>query len=331
MVWLLFFISAGVIIIAGMNLSKAADIIGEKTGFGQAWAGALLLPLATSLPEISTSLSAVLIGAHDIAIGNVFGSNMFNIAIIGIVDVVHGHGSILRKVQYGHILTASLGVLVTALAALGILVKFNRGVFGVGYDTLLITLIYFYGAILIMRYQRRHFREERAPQAQQYRNEKVGKAVVVFIIAAAAIVFAGTRLAVYGQEIANVTGLGGTFVGSVFIAVTTSLPELVSAITSSVRLKAYDLAVGNVFGANTFNMLILIMSDFVARGRYLLSVASTSHVITAMMAIVLTSIALIGLIYRSDRTILSVGIDGIAIIITYLLGVYLLFSMGIGI
>ncbi len=90
MVWGTFFASAAVIIAAGSQLSKNADIIAEKTGLSGALVGALLLPIVTSLPEIVTSAQSALIDNPDIALGNIFGSNMFNILIIAVVDIAQG-------------------------------------------------------------------------------------------------------------------------------------------------------------------------------------------------------------------------------------------------
>ncbi|MBA7589618.1 hypothetical protein ES708_31705 [subsurface metagenome] len=104
--WLSFLICALIIIFTGTKLTRYGDIIAEKTGLGRMWIGAVLIPLATSLPEITSSSSAALINAPNLAIGNIFGSIMFNLLIIAIADFAHGPGPLLREVTTGQILTA---------------------------------------------------------------------------------------------------------------------------------------------------------------------------------------------------------------------------------
>jgi cation:H+ antiporter len=108
--WLSFLICALIIIFTGTKLIRYGDIISEKTGLGRVWIGATLIPLVTSLPEITSSASAAWINAPNLAIGNIFGSIMFNLLIIAIADFTHGPGPLLKEVTPGQILTAILGI-----------------------------------------------------------------------------------------------------------------------------------------------------------------------------------------------------------------------------
>jgi len=98
--WLLFLICALIIIFTGTKLTRYGDIIAEKTGLGRVWIGAALIPLATSLPELTSSSGAAWINAPNLAIGNIFGSIMFNLLIIAIADFAHGPGPLLREVIF---------------------------------------------------------------------------------------------------------------------------------------------------------------------------------------------------------------------------------------
>ena len=97
MVWLEFLAAAALITFASIQLSKYGDVIGLRTKLGGAFAGTLLLAGATSLPELLTTISAVRTGVPDLAAGNLFGSNMFNIMLLGILDMVHYRRRISRK------------------------------------------------------------------------------------------------------------------------------------------------------------------------------------------------------------------------------------------
>src|SRR5690606_32250342 len=110
MLWLQFFASALAVVVAGVGLVRCSDVIAEKGPLGRMWVGAVLLAGATSLPEVATSISAGWMGFPDIAVGNVYGSNTFNIFILAVADLLEGRGSILRKVSPGHILSAVFGM-----------------------------------------------------------------------------------------------------------------------------------------------------------------------------------------------------------------------------
>lgn len=329
MLWVRFFISAGVIILAAINLSRNADIIAEKTGMGRAWVGALLLPIITSLPEIVTSAQAVIIDNPDIALGNVFGSNMFNIVIIGVVDIVQGSGPVLRFASKGHILTASIGILLLGLSCTSILAGVDVLIPGlrIGIDSLVILLVFLAGLRLITRYERKN--GGGSEDDPQYLDKSLAKAVGVFIAAGALIVLAGRHLAITADELSTATGMGGTFIGSFMVAVTTSLPELVATMTA-VRMGALDLAIGNILGANVMNIFIIVAADLFYRKGTFLSSVSPDNLITGVLAVSLMSIAVIGLIYRSEKSVLNLGYDSVGIIILYLLGAFLVFSSGMG-
>lgn len=231
MVWGTFFASAAVIIAAGSQLSKNADIIAEKTGLSGALVGALLLPIVTSLPEIVTSAQSALIDNPDIALGNIFGSNMFNILIIAVVDIAQGGGPLLRHVKLGHILTAGIGLLLAALAAIFILLQLQANIFGIGLDSITILVVFIFGMRLLIRYDKKEGVQEEIEENYSAKSLKVS--IVIFLVSGILIVTSGRFLAISADEIAQVTGLGGTFVGSFLVAISTSLPELVATFTAA--------------------------------------------------------------------------------------------------
>jgi len=328
--WVQFVVAALIIILAAVKLSKNADIIAEKTGLGRAWVGALLLPIVTSLPEIVTSAQAVMIDNPDIALGNVYGSNMFNIVIIAVVDIVQGRGPVLYYVSKGHILTASIGMLLVGLSCVSILADINIVIpgIGIGLDSLLILLVFLGGLRLITRYERKNGGGN--TEEPQYTQQSLIRAGIVFFVAGVLIVLAGRQLAVTANELSAVTGLGGTFIGSFLVAVTTSLPELVATLTA-VRMGALDLAIGNILGANVMNMFIIVAADVFYRKGAFLSAVSPANLITGMLAISLMAIAVIGMIYRSEKSVFNLGFDSIGIVVLYILGAVLIFSAGMGI
>lgn len=328
--WLHFVVGALLVILAGVVLTKNADVLGRALGLGAGWAGVLILPLATSLPELVSSIRAALIQAPDLAIGNLFGSNLFNITIIAIIDLMQGKGSLFARLKEGHVITASFTIALISIAGLGLLLPFPT--FGggwIGLDTLLLMASYLVAAKLITGYEKRGLHN---PSSDNHGDVNTGyadkpiNALFYFILAAGVILFAGTYLTDASDIIALETGLERTFVGSIFLAVATSLPEVVTTSTAA-RMGKLDMAVGNVFGANMYNMFILAVIDLVYLPGPLLRESSFSHLVTILLCVTLTAFAITGLVNRSKRSIGPFGLDSFVIIFGYLAGVVVLFLM----
>jgi cation:H+ antiporter len=318
------------VILAGTKLSKYGDVIAVRTGLGQALVGGILMAGATSLPELVTSSTASLIGAPDIAIGNVYGSNTFNLMILAVIDLFHGPGPFLLNVQSKHILSALLGILLSAIGVLAILsghlLNNQINFLGIGLGSLAIIFTYIVGVRLVFRYEKKN--QGLAEEEELTDELSLREAIIKFIIASIVIIFAGIKLSQAGDQIATLTGLERTFIGSIFVAAATSLPEMVATV-GAIKINAYDMAVGNVLGSNIFNMTIIIVADLFYRQGPVLTNVSLNHTVTAIIALILSSIVVIGLFYRSKKTFFNIGWDSFAIIFVYLLGVYLLFNLGI--
>ncbi|SDJ82383.1 sodium:calcium antiporter [Natronincola ferrireducens] len=330
--YLLFILSAAMVIISGTKLSEYGDVIASKTKLGHSLVGGILIAAATSLPELVTSVTSAFIDAPNIAIGNVYGSNTFNIMILALIDVLHGQGPLLVKVKMNHILAGMLGVLLSAIGALAILISQIGGldpqIGWVSISSFIIFAIYVYGSILIVRYENKRTKVEAPENIETVDNNSITltRAIIGFGLACTIIIWAGMTLSQLGDTIALETGLGHTFVGTLLIAATTSLPELVTSI-AAIKIGAYDMAVGNVFGSNIFNMLIIVLTDIAYYRGSIFTVAHIDHTITAMAGIVLSCIAVIGLFYRSSRTFFTVGWDSVFILTFYLLSIYLIFVL----
>jgi len=330
LVWIEFLICALLILFFGAKLARYGDKIAEKTGLGGIWVGLLLLAAATSLPELITGIGAVtLVGGGEganLALGAVFGSNMFNLLIIALIDTMYRSGPLLSGVSRGHVLLAALGILLIAFAGGSILLGTEvwDGVIGwVSIYSVVLVLLYLWGSGRIFR------REQRQPEARALRYESTSprRAYLGFAIAALVIVGAGIWLALIGEEIAAGTGWDTTFVGSLFLAATTSLPELVVCIVA-LRIGATDMAIANMLGSNMFNMGIVIAGDdLFYRSGSIFSAASSGHVFSAAIAILMTLIVIAGLVFRSRRkTPLRMSWYSVALIVIYLGGAYALFT-----
>ena len=118
--------------------------------------------------------------------------------------------------------------------------------------------------------------------------------------------------------------MSATFIGTSLVAITTSMPELVTAL-AAVRLGAFDLAVGNLFGSNAFNMAAFFFADAAFREGPLLSAVDPAHALTALWSILLMNVGLMGIMYRVEKRYLLIEPDSMAMIVGYFLGLWLLF------
>lgn len=332
-IWLEFFIMAVLIIITGTYLSRFGDIISDKTVLGHAFIGGVLIAMATSLPEMVTSITSALVGAPDIAVGNAFGSNTFNLMILAFADLLQGKGPLLLRVNYSHVLSGLLGILLSALVVFSLIISHFMNIhisfFGVGIDSIILIITYLLGMRLIFRYDKKNPLDKSEEKEKDPNPDyKLSRAVSGFIVCALIIVFSGARLTIAADQIAAVTGIDESFIGTILVAAATSLPELVATI-SAIKINAYNMAIGNVFGSNIFNMTVIFFADIFYRRGVLLADARIVHIVTAMVGVVMSTIILIGLFYRSRRSFLLMGWDSITAAIFYFVGVYLLFQLGI--
>jgi cation:H+ antiporter len=333
MIWLEFIVCAALIIWAGSSLSKYGDVIAEKTGLGRAWIGAILIAGVTSLPELASGVSAVAwLGAPNLAAGAALGSCLFNLALIAFMDLAYQPGRILSKAQEVHILSGGLGVLLLGLVALGVLVgpTINGiGIAGISVLSLTIVLLYAIGGRMISRLESERLGEvlEKESVANAYSNISARKAYIIFVVNAAAIIVLGVWLSIIGDRLATTTGLSRSFVGNLFLATATSLPEIAASL-AAIRLGAIDLAIGNVLGSNLFNILLFSIYDL-ADGTSNFWVALTNaNAFAAVMTMMMTGVVIISLMYRaSPRTPYRLSWDGLALVAMYLLSIAVLYKL----
>jgi cation:H+ antiporter len=326
--WLGFIICTAVIVYSGTRLSKYGDIIAEKTGLGRVWIGIVLMASVTSLPELVTGISSVTYaGVPDIALGDVLGSCVFNMLIIAVLDARSRIMPISTKAHQGNILAAAFGIFLLSIVAISIFTgKYISPLGWIAPYSLLFIVIYFVAIRLIYSYEKRRIvalMKEKAIELR-YGDISTRTAIKNYSLNAGIVIIAATFLPKIGAGIAETTGLGQTFVGNIFIALSTSLPEVVVSL-AALKIGAVDLAIGNLFGSNIFNIFILAIDDiFFIRGP-MLSFANQNHIISALSAILMTSIIIIGLIYRAERKRIFIAWNSIGLVIVYIVNLMVLY------
>lgn len=316
-----FGLSAAVIIIAGTLLVRFADQISESTKLGRLFVGSIFLAAATSLPELLVDVSAVRSGMPDIAIGDLFGSSIFNLLILAIADLLHkGTSPIFSKASSKHALLGTMSISITSIAGISIFLESKLTSFtlaGIGLGPLSIAIAYILGSRMIY-YDQKEDKDENQIQNHNPKNSILAvKAFGGYLASAIIILVAAPFLAEAAGEIATLSSLGKTFIGTTLVALSTSLPELVSTIVAT-RKGAYDLALGNIFGSNTLNMIVMIPLDIIHKGSLLASI-SPIHIFTCFATILITSVAIIGQLYQVENHKMLIEPDALTIIILVVL------------
>ncbi len=330
LLWLGFIICTSLIVYSGTRLSKYGDIIAEKTGLGRTWIGLVLMATVTSLPELVTGLSSVTYAnVPDIAVGDVMGSCVFNMFIIAFLDAAYRPMPISTKAHYGHVLSAGFGILLICIVAISLF--FGNRILPLGWIgpyTLLIVLVYFIAMKVLFVYEKKQISDFVKEMVMELKYEGISTktAIVNYAFNALIVITAAIFLPKIGEGIAESTGLGQTFVGNIFIALSTSLPEVVVSM-AAVKIGAIDLAIGNLFGSNIFNILILAIDDIFFINGPILSHVSQTHIISALSAIAMSIIAVIGLTYRAEKKPLFLAWDSIGILMVYIINLMLLYMM----
>lgn len=236
---------------------------------------------------------------------------------------------ISAKAHHGHVLSAGFGILLMSIVGMSLFLGNRFLALGwIGPYSLAVFVIYFMAMRLLFVYEKRRISAFVKERIEELKYEKISTntAVVNYGINAVIVIIAVIFLSKIGEGIATATGLGQTFVGNIFIALSTSLPEVVVA-TAAVKIDAIDLAIGNLFGSNIFNIFILALDDIFFVKGHLLSFASSNHIISALSAIAMATIAIIGLTYRTEKKPLLLAWDSIGILLVYVINLMLLYML----
>lgn len=306
LILLQFFFSALVIISAGTFLAKFADKIAEITGWGKMFVGGLLLAIGTSMPELMVDINAVKIGLPNLAAGDLLGSSLFNLLILAILDF--SFPSIFKRTAFSpqnihHSLTAVLCIFLTSIVGVAISSKLETTIFNISIFSWSLLIVYIFGLRLIFL--------EKKQETLQSENESLSLAdqsrqrttlllsFAGYVASAVVILFTSPYLVDSADKMSKLTGLGHTFIGTTLVAIATSLPELASTL-AAFRMGSPDLALGNIFGSNAFNMLLFLPLDFYHPHSIFTSIQSI-HSVTAFCIIGAMSVAIMGQLYRKKE------------------------------
>jgi cation:H+ antiporter len=240
--------------------------------------------------------------------------------------MVHHNQRILRMAARKHAISGSLANFMIIIVVFFLLADIDLSIGWLGLDSLAIMAVYVIAIRLLHTQNRGAPSEHEEDIPDGVPSLKVG--LIGFSIAAAALVVATPVMVTSSAEIAELTGLGTTFIGTVLVALVTSLPELVTTV-AAVKLGADDMAIGNLFGSNLFNMFAFGLSDVFFTGGRFIGIIDPSFAVIGMLGLIMTCLGLIGNLARLERRILFLELDALALILVYFGGMWMLFARGL--
>jgi cation:H+ antiporter len=329
---LVFSLCALVIALAGTRIARVVDQLADRTGIGEATAGALLLGAATSLSGAVLSVSAAWNGHAELATSNALGGIAVQTFFLAIADMVyrranleHAAASVPNMLQSG-LLIALLALIVLAPN----LPDVTLG--GVHPVTPVLVGLYIYG----MRLSQHAWKTPmwRPCVTHETRQDMPDDVVSMpslvrlwseFLALMVVLGLAGLMLEPAATTISARTGLSQTIVGVMLTAVSTSIPELVTSI-AAVRRNALTLAVGGIIGGNAFDTLFVAASDVAYRDGSIYHVMSRDTELWVALTLLMSAFLIMGLIRRERQGPGGIGAESLAILVLYLIGVALLLS-----
>ena len=319
------FIVGGVVTwLAGIVLSRTTDALDERLHLGEALGGVILLAISGSLPELAITVSAVLQGNLDVAAGNLIGGIAIQTMVLVLCDRAVGGDHPLTYLVGSLIpvLEGGLVVVVVAIMLMGTILPESTAIGGVSPASIGIVVSWLIGIFLIDRIRRnqpwevtmpgsrpgrRHRRISHPNAPKPFAKLSTLRIALLFGAASLATLVAGVALETSGSLIADRAGINGVVFGATFLAAASALPEISTGI-EAVRLGDNELAIGDIFGGNAFQLCLFVLADFLA-GRPLLPAAGRENAWLGALGIVLTGIYISAIIVRGERRHAGLGTE----------------------
>ncbi len=332
-------IAGAIVVLIAIRLTKLADRFADEWKLGQAFVGMLLLATVTSLPEVVAGATASAIGAVDMAFAAVYGSCSFNVVIIVIMNVALADGSVLRNARRTQLLNSSFGIvmIVFSISAIAMVQKFagspviQQTIEIVSSLSIIVTYIWFMS--LSQRFENRGSATVDLKEASP---RPMGVVVALIVVSVMTVMSAwwltqtGDVLSEHHIECLG-RSLGKTAIGICFLAVATSLPEIATSLTA-VKINNLDMALGNIFGSNMFNMLVvpvIKVSTFATGDPLSMSgdnFSANLNILAGLFAVMMMSIAVAGIAYRTTRKVMGLGVDSVVLLLVYVAGMAILLT-----
>lgn len=321
LVWSKFLFLLFLIFIFGNKVTKNADIIAEKKGWGRAFMGVVFISMITSFPELFAGISAAsIVDSPDISIGEIVGSCIFNFLIIGIIELFFRRNKIFENKIKKDQLPLIFSLILISILTAALYIKLSFNIMNVGISSIIIFFIYLFFMKVIFKSRKTDKKNN------NYTKMSLKKAIYTFSFASLIIILVGIYLPVVGKELALRMGWTDSFVGVVFLAFVTSFPELIVSFAAA-RIGAFDMLLGNIAGSNLFNLAIIFMIDiFYLKGDILLSISNQKIIYIGVIAILMNLVILSNLLRGKTRKLFSIiPANAMMLIILYLISLIVIY------
>jgi cation:H+ antiporter len=337
--WLLlviFVVAAAVVWVSGVQLSRQTDVLSTRLHLGQALGGTILLAIATNLPEIAITVSAAISGDLSVAIGDILGGIGVQTVVLVILDIALRKPLTYRAASLSLVVEAGVVIAVLGIVIMGTQLPKQLMFLHVTPAGVLIVVAWVVGLLLQRQAgrsmpwhengkapdsqdQEKGSSRKQTEQEQSKRGTSTAKSVIIFAVAAIATLVAGAALEISGDSASKQVGLSGILFGATVLALATSLPEISTGLTA-VKHGDYQLAISDIFGGNAFLPVLFLLAVLVS-GKAVLPNAHASDIYLTGLGALLTVVYMAGLLFRPAKEHARLGIDSIAVLVLYLVGV----------
>lgn len=328
----LFVISAAVIGVCGVMVTSRAERLAQLTGMGQAIMGAVFLGAMTSMSGLITSLTAAFDGHPELSVSNAVGGIAVQTTFLALADMFH------RKANLEHAAASEANLVQSTLLVILLGIPLLAGfmpdftLWQIHPISFALVAAYIFGVRMIANahrapmWQPKRTRETERdePRKPARRRGDHMRLWGAFVTLSAVVAVAGWVIGTAGIAIAEQSGMSEGIVGTLFTATSTSLPEAVIAI-AAVRRGALTLAVGDIIGGNTFDVLFLSFSDAMYRDGSIYHAVSASQSFWLALSLVMAAVLLLGLLRREKHGIANIGFESFTVLGLYVGGVVILF------
>ena len=321
----LFLLSASIIGFFGIRMTYLARELAATTGLGEAFMGAVFIGATTSLSGIIASATAAWQGEASLAVSNSLGGIAAQTLFLVLADLLYRKANLEFAAASVENMMMSVQLMILLCILLIAFILPGSGLFGIHPVSIVLVLAYLFTLKLLIDTHEKPMwlpRMARGTVLESKPRPGIGKTrsnsqlLAAFTVCAVLVGLSGWVLASVGIAIVDKTGLSAGIMGGIFIAVTTSLPELVVAVTA-IRLGALTLAVGDIVGGNAFDTLFIAVSDFFYREGSIYADIDVTEKVWLGSAMLMNAVLLMGLMYRQRRGIANIGMESALILLIY--------------
>lgn len=321
---------AFIVIFATSRLSFFIDELDKKTHISGALIGGVLLATVTSMPEFITSItSTVRLGEPGLAFGNVFGSNIFNVVILAIADIVFIKHMFFNKVKTQR-KTNALVILMYIIFMIPLILS---GFTGLNYGTFTINILLSFNVlsliiVIIYFLSIKAMNEDETEQSEEESKYSFKQIGIYFTLWALVVVVSSFFVTIVANDLGNELNLGSSFAGAIFLGVATSLPEL-TAVMTLMKLRNYEAALGNIIGSNIFNMTIISVVDIINIKQDIFTELDTNPEVKEnisyllILGLINSIILMLALIRKDEKSKITYIIPSVLILVAYFIYIFL--------